>query len=139
MPVSLLGYVAGFTIGSVSGLDNTQAAKLAILPGLLGASIPSLLLTGVVAQQQAASQQPPAPQEVLLPDVTINAASNPAAITEARAALNNLGLTVQVNQETRQIPIPPNIVITEEPPAGTLVQPGSTVTLTVSTDNETPH
>src|SRR5215510_1152704 len=58
MAFSLLGYIAGFVIGNGSGLDNSRAAQIAVIPGLLGVSLPSLLVTGAVAQQQAKSLTP---------------------------------------------------------------------------------
>ncbi len=65
------------------------------------------------------------PGQVKLPDVTGQ------AVSAATATLQGLGLSVNV-QRTASSQVAPNTVISQNPPAGTQVNKGSTVTLSVS-------
>ncbi len=133
-----LGFLGGFLIGKSVGLNDSLTARVAILPGIMGFSIPSILITGVaavaVSKQEAESQPPPVPQKVVLPDLTFNAAN----ITAGRTALENLGLTVLETPAPEPFYLPSNIVTAESPPAGKTVDVGSEVELTVSTGTGMP-
>ncbi len=58
MPYSPLGFFTGFAIARFNDLKGSQAAQVAVIPGILGPSIPSLLITQVFAVQQAKSLRP---------------------------------------------------------------------------------
>jgi len=59
----IVGVISGTLIADSVGLkEGSQAAKVAVIPGILGLKIAPLLIAKVVADQEAESLPPPAPQ-----------------------------------------------------------------------------
>jgi hypothetical protein len=59
MAYSILGFITGFGIARSVGLDDSQAVRVGIIPGILGFNLPSILIAGVVADQEVKSLPPP--------------------------------------------------------------------------------
>jgi hypothetical protein len=59
---NILGFITGFGIAKANGLEGMQAAKVAVLPGIMGFSIISFLATREVARREAESQSRTVPQ-----------------------------------------------------------------------------
>lgn len=59
MPYSILGFFTGFGIGRSVGLDDSQAARVGIIPGILGFKIVPILVAKAVADREAESLPPP--------------------------------------------------------------------------------
>lgn len=133
MEYSILGFITGLGIASSKGLQGSQAARVAIIPGIIGFNIVSLVLAKVVADQEAESIPPidPAPVDLVdVPDVTNSTAD------EARRTVEVLGLLVLV-QEVRSI-ADPGLVVAQDPVPHSRVVAGSTVTLFVSKVEQPP-
>jgi hypothetical protein len=95
--------------------------------GCLGWFVAAATLVAVAAvllRQHPPDDPPPAPSNVRVPALV------GASETNARSSLARLGLTVAVR--TRPDSAPTNTVIDQQPPAGTSVADGNTVTLIVS-------
>jgi hypothetical protein len=59
MPYSILGFITGLGFARSQDLEGSSAAKVAVIPGILGFNVVSLVLAKVVADQEAESLPPP--------------------------------------------------------------------------------
>jgi len=57
----ILGFITVFGFARSVGLDNSQAFRVGIIPGILGFNLPSILIAGLVADQEVKSLPPPVP------------------------------------------------------------------------------
>lgn len=68
MTSNILAYITGFGIARSTGLDDSRAAQIAILPGIIGFSVPSILIGWAVAKREADSRPQPILQN---PDIGV--------------------------------------------------------------------
>jgi hypothetical protein len=130
-PMSL---VLGSVLAEREGVTDPQArVRIALLGGLLGSRSPitGLALTAVFARREAESTSVPALSLVQVPN------EEGRNVTEAERELRAFGLNV-VSRDGQSSTIPNGSVISQDPPAFSLVLEGATVTLAVSHTFELP-
>ena len=131
-PMSL---VLGSVLAEREGVTDPQARiRIALLGGLLGSRSPitGLALTTVFARREAESTSAPALTLVQVPN------EEGRNITEAERELRAFGLNA-VSRDGQSSTIPNGSVISQDPPAFSLVLEGATVTLAVSQAFELPN
>jgi beta-lactam-binding protein with PASTA domain len=130
-PMSL---VLGSVLAEREGVTDPQARiRIALLGGLFGSRSPitGLALTTVFARREAESTSAPALTLVQVPN------EEGRNITEAERELRAFGLNA-VSRDGQSSTIPNGSVISQDPPAFSLVLEGATVTLAVSQAFELP-
>jgi len=104
MAYSILGFITGFGYGRSVGLDNSQAARVAILPGILGFNIVSILVAKAVADREAESLSPPVPRKAAIevaPDSHIYGNVNVGSSASKIFVVSNRGTAdLEVNATT---------------------------------------
>lgn len=104
MPYSILGFISGLAIASSKDLEGSSAAKVAVIPGILGFNAVSLVLATVVAGQEAESLPSPVPRKATI-EVTPNFRNYEASkvnetITKCFIVSNTGDAALQVTETT---------------------------------------
>ena len=122
---------AGLKLGDIDQVYSSLGPKGTVTVQAPAAGLKVEAGSAVAVSISQGPKPPPSPAAVAVPDVTNQAQS------QAVSTLTSAGFTVVVEKVSSST-VPADTVIGQSPTGGVLVQPGSTVTIVVSTGAPTP-